>query len=185
MAVGAPSDLVDAAHAAARDEVLHARICFALASAYAGTELGPGAFDFGGRVEVSADLAIVAAKAVTEGCVGETLAAMQAAEGLEEATDPAVRDALTVIAEDESRHAALAYRFVAWAVEAGGERVRVAVERAFAEALSCAPEVAETAHDLSTHGRARPARLRASFADTLAEIVAPAARTLSAAAHVS
>src|SRR5207248_1646672 len=44
MAVGAPPRLLERAHRAALDEIVHARVCFALASAYAGEELAPGAF---------------------------------------------------------------------------------------------------------------------------------------------
>src|SRR5262249_31111890 len=94
MAVGAPSDLIAAAHRAAVDETRHARLCFALASAYAGRALAPSAFPFSGSVVVDGDLASVAARAVAEGCVGETLAAIQASEQLAVATDPAVRAAL-------------------------------------------------------------------------------------------
>ncbi|MFN7146774.1 MAG: hypothetical protein ACK4YP_23575, partial [Myxococcota bacterium] len=61
LAVGAPADLVDAAHAAARDEVRHARLAFALAEAYAGAPVAPGGFPFGGSVPVVPDLAALAA----------------------------------------------------------------------------------------------------------------------------
>jgi hypothetical protein len=182
LAVGAPSDLVDAAHAAARDEVAHARACFALASAYAGAELAPARFDFGGKVEVSSDLAAIAASAVKEGCVGETLAAMQAAEQLAAATDPAVREALAVIAADEARHAELAYRFVAWAIETGGESVRLAVAGAFVAALVApvAPAaVPQISGDVAEHGGADAAVLRAAFDATITEAILPAARSLA------
>ena len=84
-----------------------------------GEPIAPAPFPFDGRVEVSADLASIAARAVREGCINETLAAVQAAEQLARAEDPAVRAALAKIAEDEARHAALAWRTVAWALRAG------------------------------------------------------------------
>ncbi len=185
LAVGAPSDLVDAAHEAARDEVRHARACFTLASAYAGGELGPGALPLGGSLAVSSDLAAIAASAVKEGCVGETLAAVQATEQLAVATDPAVRAALGDIVRDEAKHAELAWRFVAWAVQTGGDDVRRAVTRAFTEALA-APVDLEPLPDLGVelaqHGRAQPAVLRAAFAATIAETIRPAARLLERSA---
>jgi hypothetical protein len=98
--------------------------------------MGPSAFPFGGSVEVAADLAIIAARTVEEGCVGETLAAILAAEQLEKASDTAVREALAMIAADEARHAELAWRVVAWAIEAGGDRVRAAVAAAFEAAFT-------------------------------------------------
>ncbi|NUO50127.1 MAG: ferritin-like domain-containing protein [Polyangiaceae bacterium] len=189
MAVGAPSDLVDAAHEAARDEVRHARSCFAIASAYAGRELAPGPFAFGGAVEVASDLATVAASAVKEGCVGETLAAVQAAVQLDGAEDSVLRKALEEITRDEARHAELAWRFVAWAVRTGGAPVIRAVEAAFEEALAPAtslalpPDVDATV--LVAHGRALPDVQALAFAETITETIRPAMRMLIAAAPAS
>src|ERR1700759_5402277 len=42
LAVGAPPDLVADAQRALADEVVHARLAFAVASAYAGVDVGPG-----------------------------------------------------------------------------------------------------------------------------------------------
>ncbi len=181
LTVGAPSELLDAAHAAARDEVRHARACFALASAYAGRELAPGPLALGGALELGTDLSAIAASAVKEGCVGETLAAVQAAEQLDAATDPAVRAALEMIVDDEARHAELAWRFVAWAVRTGGEPVRRAVERAFAEAVAGQPTVASLDDHpiLRAHGRVSGQALRAAFELTIAETIRPAARRLT------
>lgn len=64
-----------------------------------------------------ASLHDVAGLCLLEGCVGETLAALDAAEALASATDPHVRAALARIADDERRHAELAFRFVAWALQ--------------------------------------------------------------------
>jgi hypothetical protein len=64
-----------------------------------------------------------------------TLSAIEAAEQLARATDPAVREALVIIAADEARHAELAWRTVAWAISAGGERVRAAVSEVFETTL--------------------------------------------------
>jgi hypothetical protein len=72
---------------------------------------------------------------VREGCIGETIAALQARLGAAYAQDARVRGSLEQIAEDEARHALLAWRFVAWAIAQGGEPVRAAVVRAFSSAL--------------------------------------------------
>ncbi|TKC97139.1 ferritin-like domain-containing protein [Polyangium fumosum] len=182
LAVGAPANLVTRAHEAALDEVRHARLAFALASAYAGEPLGPGAFPFvGGNLSVSADLADVAARAVREGCIGETLASLVAAEQAARATDPAVREALAAIAEDEARHAELAWRAVAWAIGSGDAAVARAVRAAFAQALAAGASFevqAGGAGALEAHGRPDAAVLRASMARALDEVVRPAAEAL-------
>lgn len=185
MAVGAPAELLDAAHDAARDEVRHAALCFGLASAYAGAALAPAPFAFGGGVEVSSDIAEIAARAVREGCVGETIAAVQASEQLALATDAAVRGALAIIAEDEARHAELAWRFVAWALKVGGGAVREAVSAAF-EASFAAPPPDAPATDapkdaLAAHGRADSVVLAASHRRALRDIITPAMRALLSA----
>ena len=184
LAVGAPAELVLAAHAAAMDEVHHARLCFALAGAYSGATLAPEPFPFGGGVTVTSDLAALAAAVVREGCVGETLAALQAAEQLVHATDPAIRAALARIAEDEANHAELAFRTVAWALSQGGESVHRAVAEAFAAAftepagsLPAAPNGVSNAA-LAAHGRLYPAALRATLARRLDDVVGPCARAL-------
>jgi hypothetical protein len=175
MAVGAPAELVDAAHAAARDEVRHAGLCFALASAYRGSPVAPGPLDFGGSVAIASDLAAIAAATVREGCIDETIAAMIAAEQRDRAADPAVRAALEVIAEDESRHAELAWRTVAWALEVGGAEVRAAVERAFIEgarAVDVLP-VEPTGPALADHGRLGAERTRVARITALDAVVRP------------
>jgi hypothetical protein len=182
LAVGAPSDLVALAHEAALDEVRHARACFALASAYLGEQLEPGPFPFAGSVEVSSDLADVAARAVREGCVGETLAAALAAEQAARASDPAVREVLLGIAEDEARHAELAWRTVAWAIKHGDERVRASVMAVFAEAtaeLTAVDPTESGCHDLEAHGRLSTSSALLVKRRALREVVLPCVAALA------
>ena len=142
LALGAPADLVRDTHAGCIDEVRHAELCFALASAYLGHVVEPAALPIGAAVEISADLAAVAAESALEGCVGETVAAVQAQESLLRATDPAIREVLAVTVEDETRHAELSWRFLAWALDTGGPAVRERVTQAFA-GFHPAPPTAE------------------------------------------
>ena len=129
LAVGAPSSLVEQSQRAGQDEIEHARACYALASAYGAAVRGPDRLSLAG-VSLRDDLAEVAVSAVIEGCIGETYAAMCAAEARASCTDLEVGRVLDMVAEDEARHAALAWQFVAWAIETPS--VRAAVERAFA-----------------------------------------------------
>lgn len=184
LAVGAPADLVADAHRAALDEVEHTKLCFALASAYGGAAVEPSSFPLGRAISIATELAQVAASAVREGCIGETLAAIQAGEELASASDPAVRAALSQIAEDEARHAELAWRTVIWALEIGGDDVHAAVAAAFAEVRPAAP-VAPSAPDadaamLAAHGRLDEASVRAVHRLALMEVVLPCAREILA-----
>ncbi len=182
MAVGAPAELLAGAQQAGLNEVRHAELCFGLASAYEGAALAPGRFPFGGSVAVAGDLPALAASAVEEGCVGETLAAIQASEQHAAATNPAVRDALSIVAADEARHAELAWRTVAWAVAFGGPEVRRAVRAAFDEALATPPSPESIPGDLTAalaaHGRLDGAALRRAFERGIAEVIRPAVQAL-------
>ena len=50
------------------------------------------------------------------------------------------RDAATQIADDEARHAELAWRFVAWAIATGGKATRALVAQAFDRVTPGAPD---------------------------------------------
>jgi hypothetical protein len=182
LGVGAPADLVERAHRAALDEIRHAELCFALASAYAGEELAPGPFPLGDDMRVGATLLEIAVSAVHEGCVGETVAAVVAAEQLARATDPAVRAALAEIVADEARHAELAWATVTWAARAGGAEVRAAIARALFDALAGgrgAPSPGAAAPGaLEAHGRLDAATVARVAAGAMTDVVGPAARAL-------
>jgi hypothetical protein len=128
MSLGAPPALVLECQSAMVDETAHARDAFALASAYAGAAVGPGALDLVGAVERRTALEIVRTT-ILEGCIGETVAAVEAAEALAHATDAAVRATLMRVREDETRHAALAWRFLRWVLEDGPRELREAAAR--------------------------------------------------------
>jgi hypothetical protein len=133
LSLGAPSDLVSAATSALADETAHARLCYALASSYAGQALGPTKLDVTGALgELGAS--DIVTRAVLEGCVGETLAAIEASEAASHATDKTLREVLSRIAEDEARHAELSWRFVRWALSQGGAELRAVVRSAFRQA---------------------------------------------------
>jgi hypothetical protein len=135
LGLGAPAELVRDAQRAALDEIEHARLCFAVVRRIGGERLGPGPLE-GVEAAPRRSLAACAAAAVQEGCVGETIAAAVAAQELDGTRDPVARRALERIADDEARHAELAFRFVAWALATGGADVKRAVSLAFEQALA-------------------------------------------------
>ncbi|HQY62922.1 MAG: hypothetical protein IPF92_10665 [Myxococcales bacterium] len=115
LAHGAPPDLLRRTHEAARDEIAHAELCFTIAERLSGLRRGPGPLVSGPLV--SLDLRALARETFVDGCIGETLAALAARERSAAAHDHEERRALLTIAEDEERHAALAWAIVAWAAE--------------------------------------------------------------------
>jgi hypothetical protein len=120
LALGAPASLVERTHAAMADETAHARAAFSLASAYAGKDVGPGPLAIDGALG-AVDARSVFATLAREGCVGETLAAVEATEAASVATDPCVREVLSRIARDETAHAELAWRAAGWLAASGDD----------------------------------------------------------------
>ncbi|MBA2321929.1 MAG: hypothetical protein H0V89_12335 [Deltaproteobacteria bacterium] len=119
---GAPAELVSRAREAAVDEVVHARLMSALAPTAA---LGTATY----RPTPARDLLAFATENAIEGCVRETFAAVVAAHQSTAAT-PAYADTFAVIAEDEIRHADLAWAIDAWALSRLEPADRARVESA-------------------------------------------------------
>jgi hypothetical protein len=63
-----------------------------------------------------------------EGCIRETFGALVAMYQAEQATDTQIRGAMKVIAQDETRHASLAWRIAKWAEARLSEEERAAVQ---------------------------------------------------------
>ena len=181
LALGAPPHLVHDATSAMADEQRHAAACFALASAYAGTPLGPGKLDVAHALD-TVDLERVAVTTFLEGCIGETVAAVEARELAARAIDGVVAETLRVIAADESRHSALAWRFLRWALERGGAElartVTAVLDRELASAHTSCDTGAAAVDEASAHGVLSASARRALRADVLREIVAPCLRAL-------
>jgi hypothetical protein len=114
--LGAPPDLLELTTRAMAEETRHARLAFGIASALGGVEVGPAALNIDNSLG-KMSLVDVARLVVREGCIGETSAALEAREAASRATEATLAAALDRVADDESRHAELAWRFVGWALE--------------------------------------------------------------------
>lgn len=153
LSLGAPPELVEACTAALADETAHTKLCFGIASAYAGHAVGPGPLDITGSLAVTS-LADIVDLVIAEGCFGETRAALEALEAADSAADPVIAAAYGQIAEDEQRHAELAFRFVRWALERDAQTVLPRI-------TAC-----------STARRSVPAAVRAIAQDCLEALIA-------------
>jgi hypothetical protein len=148
---GAPPSLVGAALSAARDEIRHARIAARLARRFGATRVPKVApVRFARR-----PLRAIAEENAVEGCVHESHAALLAGHQAALATDPDVRDAMRDIADDEARHAELAWAVAHW-LEAqldpdGRNAVEAAREEAFVS-LSTSIGSTPSALELFTRG---------------------------------
>jgi hypothetical protein len=191
LALGAKAELVEASQRALGDEIAHAELCFGLASAYAGREIGPSPLDVAGAVR-AVDLADVAHVAFVEACIGETIAAVEAAEAAEHAEDSVIRSVLSRIAADELRHAELGWRFVAWALEHAQLGVRGQIASSLANAvddiekttkLELSPKRNIDDEVLLRHGVLPRALLGVARRRAVFDVIRPLARTLAARAR--
>ncbi|HVZ37480.1 MAG TPA: ferritin-like domain-containing protein [Polyangiaceae bacterium] len=181
LALGAPAELCAASQRAMLDETDHARRCFALAARYSGAPIGPGPLEIEGALGEES-LATIARLTFLEGCIGETCAALQAAEAHARSTDAAVRDTLQTISADEWRHALLAWRFIAWALQHdahGGVRAALLDELSRArqqhvlEAQAEPGEHASRERSLERHGVLRPEHRRGVERAAMASLIVP------------
>lgn len=185
MAHGAPLDLVKDTQRAMADEIRHAQRCFALAAQYGESDVVLGPLDFG-VIRADASLASVLQSTILEGCVGETVAATMAAHAAILALEPKAAAALAEIAEDESRHAELAWRFVAWALAHHPELQTVARQtfaHAIAELLRSSESELEAEpfeEQLAAHGRLSGVRKRSAIQAAVSEVIRPCSLALFA-----
>jgi hypothetical protein len=157
--LGAPAWLVRRAHEAALQEVEHARLSFEVASAFAGRTVGPGRLPVARAKPLAATRAELLRATLHGGCIGETLAAVRAAEGANRAGNRALRSRLVRIAREEESHAELAFAIAAWAIGTARPDERPELEAIVHEAMQVA----------APRGQAR----------VLREVVHPALRALA------
>jgi hypothetical protein len=183
LALGAPAALVRAAQEALGDEIAHAELCFGLATAYAGRTIQPGPLPLQGALDGMSPADIVE-RAIVEACIGETLAALEAAEAREHASDPAVSAVLARIAADEARHAELGFKFLSWILDnvepAERERLcRVASDLAELELERTFDEGEHQAPALLGHGVQTGALRREVRRAAITDVILPVLRALS------
>jgi len=183
MSLGAPPELVERATRAMADETKHAKACFALASAYSPVPVGPGPLAIDQSLE-GTSLEQIVLNTIREGCVGETVAAIEAREAAEHAQDPALKQLLFVISQDETQHAELAFQFVQWALSLGDASLTAAVREEFAQLATAAARDAANAEtnadELLSHGIVSQELRRAIRAQAFASVILPCAAALRA-----
>lgn len=190
LSCGAPASLLTAAHVALGEEIEHARLFFAFASRYAGRAVGPAALATHDALTASHDFDEIVLSTVREGCIAETISAWHVALVAQSARDPAMAAALARVAEQELEHAALAWRFLAWALPRASDSLQRRIDATFRTAARFVPRGPTLASTVAAdHWRAHgilPARDHAAAtAQALRELVAPLARSLCSgvAAH--
>jgi hypothetical protein len=130
LALGAPPDLVVETQLAALEEIEHAKTFFALAERRGAGKQGPALLDVA-RVPLTTSLTAFVVETFLDGCLAETVSGIEIRSRADDG-DEVERRSLAAIADDEERHAELAWRMLAWGVRNGGQSARAALEDAIA-----------------------------------------------------
>jgi P-aminobenzoate N-oxygenase AurF len=128
---GAPAGLIAEARSAAADEVRHARATARVARRFGATPRAPRVVAHPTR-----SLEVFATDNATEGCVRETFGALVGHYQAATARDPEVAALMARIAEDETRHAALAQSIARWGTPRLTTAARERIAGARAEAIA-------------------------------------------------
>jgi len=113
MSIGAPSTLITASQKAGIDEVRHAKISYGFASTSLDSNFGPGPIDVEGSLK-KMNLNEITKSIIEEGCIEETISAVEAHVGASTAEDSSIKASLLQIASDETNHAQLAWDTIQW-----------------------------------------------------------------------
>jgi hypothetical protein len=105
----APDELIAAAYSSREDEIRHARMTSKIAKRFGGRPIEPQVEELPARSKLA-----IALENATEGCVRETYGALVAHRQATAAKDPSIRCMMQLIAEDETKHAGLAWDVAAW-----------------------------------------------------------------------
>ncbi|MET0791284.1 MAG: ferritin-like domain-containing protein, partial [Polyangiaceae bacterium] len=127
------------------------------------------------------NLTAIAKLVLREGCLGETVASLEALAVAEVTTEPSVRRALTRIARDELRHAELAFQFLRWVVTGGPAEVHEELSREAEQRLrefESAAELGAPEHErcddrLAAHGLIAEGARRAIHLAAARDVVRP------------
>ena len=133
MSLGTPTQFLAASQEASKDEIEHSKISFGFASSFLGSPFGPGPLNVEGSLK-KMDVAKIIGSIIREGCIEETISAVEAHFREHFAQDTAVKKALSQIASDETSHAQLAWDAVYWMTENSPQHLLLA-EKVFLQEL--------------------------------------------------
>jgi hypothetical protein len=168
---GAPRELLTSVYEAAADEIVHARLCFSLASQYGQTTLDAAPFPAATEIDPRSTLAQLFDASIFDGALLEGFAGSALSFAARRSRDAAVSAVLERLAVDEARHAALGWEIARWAlrVEPGLRGRLPALDERLTRARL---DVSVYPKDLLDDGRIDPENARAIFESTRLDVIA-------------
>lgn len=153
----APAWLLDRTMLAAREEIHHAQMAFAVARSWSQESFHVTGMDGLIEGQKSGGLVELARRTVAEACAGETPAFLKVAVAKHFVQDMQISEYLNKVLVEEKLHASLAWATVAWAVSAARRDEQRLVKLAVHQVL------AETASSLRSQAKASAPDLRSEL----------------------
>ena len=116
MSIGASSELILRSQRASIDEIEHAKMCYGFASKFMEVEIYPGPLDMIGSLD-KLNIEDIIESVIQDGCIQETISAIEGHFRAKYTSDEVVKNSLTKLAADETKHAQLAWDTIKWIVE--------------------------------------------------------------------
>ena len=176
LAVGAPAELVQGTSQGALDEVDHTARCFRIARAYGSQRTAPGPLPI--TVQRPASISDVAHNTFVEGCVVETIAALEAVVSVSSVTNELLQRELQAISDDEVRHAELAWSTLSWLLTQSKDDIKPRILEAYGSIRERSLELDAGPDDLKVHGILPPNTRRIVARRAWTDIIDPALTAL-------
>ena len=116
MSLGSTSGLLVTSQESGVDKIKHAKLFYGFASAFLDTDLAPGPLDVEGCLDET-DLRFITRSLIMDGCIEETIGAIEVRLRANYAEDPAIKAALTQVASEEMNHAQFAWDTLEWILD--------------------------------------------------------------------
>ena len=116
MSLGSTSGLLVTSQESGVDKIKHAKLFYGFASSFLDTDLAPGPLNVDGCLD-DTDLRFITRSLIKDGCIEETIGAIEVRLRANYAEDPAIKAALTQVASDETNHAQFAWDTLEWIME--------------------------------------------------------------------
>ena len=116
ISIGAASELILRSQQASIDEIEHAKMCYGFASKFMEVEIYPGPLDMIGSLD-KLNIEDIIESVIRDGCIQETISAIEGHFRAKYASDEVVKNSLTKLAADETKHAQLAWDTIKWIAE--------------------------------------------------------------------
>ena len=116
LSIAAPPKLLIASQKASIDEINHSKISYELANSFMRQTIVPGKLEVRGSLE-SGNINQIVRSTIHEGCIEETVSAVEAHHNARMAKTKDIKDYVFNIASDETNHAQLAWDTIRWIIE--------------------------------------------------------------------